>query len=565
MTDEETPEPEPEVYQQAVTKEVSRRKFMKTAGIAGAAGAGGLIAGGLIGNILAAPNLTPKEKRDLVQILAIGQGYPQAGSFLIWYDSTAVLWKARKLADGTDPYTHLTSPNNVINQIITALPGQGVNGNAVPWDGAEIWLSKEVDDDSVAVTINKYNVHLLTMRKQAARGTQGYEGRRPHIGKVIYSFATDGMTTVGVRGGSVRGLHMNEIYFDGSQDQRYIDLTDLSLYVTGATDKAGLRFGPFGTPSVGNSKAITITNLDLYLTGPDVVGVSFGNDNPNSPGMYDFNGRTFFEIADPTTGMPAAFEFSSNFICASPLWIENLVIIEGTGRTAGGTNAAILAFRQKSNSVGSKGMRSLNVGTIFYEQHIFTQAYLFKIESSASPLYFVGSMNDLFVSTPGSGYTTSLINNLNSNWQPDSENFILVRSGRRTGGGSLTLGVVAPHQYFRLYLKSIRGMAEGQIGKAWFDGGSQQARWVGMLGDSGNAVLPGTANVPYTVFGSDIYMAASGGLNGTQPASMLLSDPDGQPMATLKSPFFQRIPVGWKVTPLFTVAPAFQIAPALQG
>src|SRR5438445_521830 len=124
-------------------------------------------------------------------------------------------------------------------------------------------VTKEVAEGRVAVISNKYNVYLHMMRQQAPRGHQGYEGRRPHIGKVIYSFATDGMTTVCVRGGSVRGLQMNEIYFDGSQDQRYIDLTDLSLYVTGATDKAGLRFGPFGTPSVGNSKAITITNLDL--------------------------------------------------------------------------------------------------------------------------------------------------------------------------------------------------------------------------------------------------------------------------------------------------------------
>src|SRR2546427_2929116 len=225
-------------------KPTSRRAFVKAA-IRGGASAPGS------GTALLPPSLRPTAAPPP----PTGPSpFPQTGSYLVWFDKAATLFRRRNLATGTDEFSQADGAV-VVQSAIDALPSD---------IGGTIWITEDLDAPNGIVMINKDSVSLVSFRDPPPR----YRNTpRPHIQKIQY--------TGSVRGGLLQGLHCRELQLDGSGNQQMMVLRDISMHPTGQMNQQGLRF----LGSAGYMQYIEIQNPKGALSGTatDYSAIEFGD------------------------------------------------------------------------------------------------------------------------------------------------------------------------------------------------------------------------------------------------------------------------------------------------
>src|SRR5438309_10793136 len=210
-------------------KPTSRRSFVKAAIVGGATAA-------VVGTAVLGPSLR-------LSVASPGPtSFPQVGSYLVWFDKAATLFRRRNLATGTDEFSQADGAV-VVQSAIDALPSDL---------GGTIWITEDLDAPNGIVMINKDSVSLVSLRDPPPR----YRNTpRPHIQKIQYTGV--------VRGGLLQGLHCRELQFDGTGNQQMMVLRDISMHPTGQPNQQGLRF----LGSAGYMQYIEIQNLKVALSG----------------------------------------------------------------------------------------------------------------------------------------------------------------------------------------------------------------------------------------------------------------------------------------------------------
>jgi len=474
-------------------KPTSRRTFVKAAIVGGATAA-------VVGTAVLGPSLRPS-------VVAPGAtSFPQVGSHLVWLDKGPNLFRRRNLLTGTDEYSHADGAL-VVQSAIDALP---------PGTGGIIWLTEDLDAPNGVVTIDRDSVSLVALRDPPPRY---WNTPRPHIQKILYQGA--------VRGGLLQGLNCRELQFDGSGNQQMMVLRDLSMHPTAQPNREGLRF--LGT--AGYMQYIEIQNLKVALSGSgaDYSAIEFGNANRGS-GHITFSGNTSIETEHDATGSPVAIKISTGAETGTPIRFDNLSIVEDSDRTSGDGIRPIL---MQSQTEMSKGLRHMNIGRFFFEQHYTSPHTIVTIEPAlgAGASWFILTIDELAI-WDGTGKTVNLLDNRNTGWMT-REQFLRVNGGYKGGVGTVALGNLNPHAYFRVYVGGLSGVTPfGRLATPFFE-----STPMSFVGAGGTTPAPTTGD----------YVVATRPVLVVSTAPWSLKDSAGNPIETVPATEARTVPLGYRV------------------
>jgi len=473
-------------------KPTSRRTFVKAAIVGGATAA-------VVGTAVLGPSLRPS--------VAPGPAsFPQVGSHLVWLDKGANLFRRRNLLTGTDEFSHGDGAF-VVQSAIDALPSD---------TGGIIWLTEDLDAPNGIVTIDKDSVSLVALRDPPPR----YRNTpRPHIQKILYSGS--------VRGGLLQGLNCRELQFDGSGNQQMMILRDISMHPTAQPNQQGLRF----LGSAGYMQYIEIQNLKVALSGSgtDYSAIEFGNSNRGF-GHITFSGNTSIETEYDAIGSPVAIKVSTGAETGTPIRFVNLSVVEDSDRTSGDGIRPILI---QSQTEMSKGLRQMNIGRFFFEQHYTSPHTIVTIEpaAGAGACWCILTIEELAI-WDDAGRTVNLLDNPNTGWMT-REQFLPVNGGYKGGVGTVALGNLNPHQYFRVYVRNMSGMTPfGRLATPFFE-----STPTSFVGAGGTAAVPTTGD--YVVVTTPVVVVS------TAPWS--LKDSGGNLIETVPATEARTVPLGYRV------------------
>jgi hypothetical protein len=477
-------------------KQTTRRNFVK-AGLA----SGAIVTGAAL--LKVAPT-----------VAAAGAGYPQYGSYLVWFDSADSNFRKTNLKTGLVEGTPGPDAATVIQEAINLLPANDANGNSI---GGEVWLSTDINATSGIITIDRSQVSLLAMHRAESRSTTL---PRPHIQKIKYSGQ--------VKGGVLQGIHCREIQFDGTGNQEQMTLYDISMAPTGIANQQGLRF----SDGVGYMQYISIHDLNMNLSGTSPIAVEFAS-RQNPTGHITFGGQTIVEV-DGAGGSPVIFQFTSGVGVGTPIRIDNLSVIDF------GTGTPTKTVYVQPQATIDRGVVQMYLGRFFFEQHNTSQpANLVTIDAATTGFdYFGLTIDELAVTVGG---TVNIINNANTAWMSGPHQQLLrVNAGRRFGTGTLAIGTPNQHTAFRVYLGQIRGLTPfGKINTPFVNLTNQF-----FCGAGGTSSSPSTS-VDYIVGPTPVLIAIQSGFG-----PLTIKDPLGNVVKTVNATsasLFEAVPTGYTV------------------
>ena len=276
---------------------------------------------------------------------------------------------------------------------------------------------------------------------------------------------------------------------------------------------------------------IEIQNLKVALSGSgaDYSAIEFGNANSGS-GHITFSGNTSIETEHDATGSPVAIKISTGAETGTPIRFDNLSIVEDSDRSSGDGVRPILMQPQTE---GSKGLRHMNIGRFFFEQHYTSPHTIVTIEPAvgAGASWFILTIDELAI-WDETGKTVNLLDNRNTGWMT-REQFLRVNGGYKGGVGTVALGNLNPHAYFRVYVGGLSGVTPfGRLATPFFE-----STPMSFVGAGGTTPAPTTGD----------YVVATRPVLVVSTAPWSLKDSAGNPIETVPATEARTVPLGYRV------------------